>query len=75
MKTKLIVEKNDKLVREIGIYSNQEALDWALLSFKSSLQEGEYLATVPLEPILEIEEDKSALQMAEDEYDWAQRVG
>lgn len=69
MRIKLIVENNNKETRVIGIYTTQEALDGAFVFFGSSLEEGDYFATIPLGASSE-EEDLSALEMAEIEADW-----
>lgn len=68
--TKLIVESHDIFVREIGIFGTQEELDYAMNT--NALEDGEYFATIPM-GIPQEDEDKSALEMAEDEMDWADR--
>lgn len=68
MKTVLFVEFNGEEVRQLGIYDNEELAESALSTF--TLQDGEYFCTAPLSGTRDdFEFDKSASEIAEEDYD------
>lgn len=75
MKIKLIVEKNDIKVKEIGIFATMAEVEHAM--FSTSLTEDENFATVPLDADLygEVEYDESAAECAERELDAEEQWG
>jgi hypothetical protein len=69
MKTKLIIEKDGNPFQTLGIFYWQPSLDQALLIAARGLKKGESLAVIDMEPVPFMEEDKSALEMAEEDFD------